>query len=72
MCSGSIYWSGIKRIIYSCSQEKLHEIYHKGKETKGFKISCREILNKGDGEFYIDGPNLEEESSKLFLEWVKN
>jgi tRNA(Arg) A34 adenosine deaminase TadA len=72
MCSGAIYWSGIKNIVFSCSQTKLHTIYHKGKNTKGFNLSCREILNKGDGHFHITGPILENESSRLLTRWVNS
>ncbi|MBI9043874.1 MAG: nucleoside deaminase [Anaerolineaceae bacterium] len=59
MCSGAIYWSGIKRIVYGCSKETL------GKYAgKGFGINIRDLFQNSHQPPEIIGPVLEDEAAK--------
>ena len=56
MCSGAIYWLGIRKVVFSCSESRLGEIVRKkqaGGEVKelgdkdgGLDIPCHIILGK--------------------------
>lgn len=60
MCSGSIYWAGIGRVVFACSTGLLAEI-----AGDPFAIPCKEIFQRGGHEVVVDGPILEEEASQI-------
>lgn len=60
MCSGAIYWSGIGRVVYGCSEARLA-----GYAGSDFLIPSRDIFAKGKRPICIEGPILEEESVVL-------
>lgn len=39
MCSGAIYWSGIRKIVYGCSAQALQDV-----TNDAFLVSCRDLL----------------------------
>lgn len=68
MCSGAIYWSGIRRLVYGCSTELDATI-----SQMPFAVPCRSILAvKGGHEIEIRGPLLEDEAATvLHAFWPK-
>jgi tRNA(Arg) A34 adenosine deaminase TadA len=59
MCSGSIYWSGIRKVVFALSSEEL------GKITGGdLNISCREIFASAREKVEVVGPLLIDEARK--------
>jgi tRNA(Arg) A34 adenosine deaminase TadA len=62
MCSGAIYWSGIGRIVFACSAEKLYEF-----ASDGLHMNCREILQHGDHQVDVIGPILEDEAAQVHV-----
>jgi len=60
MCTGAIYWSGIGRIVFACSAEKLYEY-----ASDGLHIACQEILQHGDRSVEVIGPILEDEAAQV-------
>ena len=66
MCSGAIYWSGIGRVVYSCSQERLYSIT--GGEG-GLPLSCRDVLEKGRRKVIVEGPLMEEEALQVHINY---
>ncbi len=42
MCSGAIYWAGIKKVVYACSSSVLNEIV-----GGSLSLSCDEVFEKG-------------------------
>lgn len=42
MCSGAIYWAGIRRVVYGCSTKELDGIV-----SGGLKISSKEVFASG-------------------------
>jgi tRNA(Arg) A34 adenosine deaminase TadA len=67
MCSGAIYWSGIGRVIFACSGEKLYEY-----AADGLHVSCREIFEKGDRKVEVIGPILEDEAVQVHVGFWEN
>lgn len=68
MCSGAIYWSGIGRMVFGCSEERLGEI-----AGIGLNVPSRTVLQTGARVVTVVGPNLEEEAARVHLEfWPKH
>lgn len=42
MCAGAIYWSGIGRVVFACSETRLGEI-----AGIGLNVPSREVLQTG-------------------------
>ena len=57
MCAGAIYYAGLGRVVYSVAGSSLPRV----REHRGIDISCREVIDRGDGTTEIDGPVLEED-----------
>jgi len=62
MCTGAIYWSGIGRIVFACSEARLSQM-----TSGGLHISCRDILAAGERSVEVIGPVLEDEAVKVHL-----
>ena len=59
MCSGAIYWAGIRQVVYALSSEEL------GKITGGdLNISCRAIFANTRAKVEVVGPLLIDEARK--------
>lgn len=57
MCAGAIFWSGIGRIVFGCSEAKLGEF-----NGGALNIPCHEVLAHGVRPVEIIGPVLEDEA----------
>ena len=67
MCSGAIYWAGIKRVVYGCSALSLEDISGPG----GFDIPIRDLYSQrrpGSRAIDISGPCMEEAALKVHRE----
>jgi tRNA(Arg) A34 adenosine deaminase TadA len=64
MCSGAIFWSGIRNVVYACSAERLEEIAN-GK----FMIPCREVFARAEEKVHVEGPLLEELAVQAHLKF---
>ncbi len=60
MCSGAIYWSGIRKVVYGCSTEKLAEI-----TGGGLVISSKKLFSYGSELVETIGPILEEDAAEV-------
>lgn len=57
MCSGTIYWSGIGRVIYAASEEKLKDLTGTGnEENMTMSLPCRTVLGSGQRNIEVIGP----------------
>lgn len=63
MCAGAIFWSGVGRVIYACSEQRLAEIAGHG----GLDVPCREIFARGGHPVEVRGPLLEDEAAAVHL-----
>ena len=60
MCSGTIYWSGIRGVLYAASEEKLKNLTGEGnEENMTMSLPCRKVLHAGQREIDVIGPVLE-------------
>lgn len=60
MCAGSIFWSGLGRIVYACSEARLGEI-----AGIGLNVPSRAILQTGSRHVDVVGPIIEEEAAEV-------
>lgn len=67
MCSGAIYWSPVKRIVFALSASSFYA--YSGNTANQALPSCRVIL--GHGKIEVLGPALEEEAKKVHAEFWK-
>ena len=63
MCSGSIFWGGVGRIVYALSEEGLYAMT--GDSPHKLPVGCREILAHGARTIEVLGPALEEEAIEV-------
>ena len=57
MCAGAIYWSGISKVVFACSDETLAKW-----AGKDFLTPCRDIFALGKRKIEVIGPLLEQEA----------
>lgn len=60
MCSGAIYWAGIRHVVYGCAEGTLAR--YAGDD---FLASCRDVFARGHQPVRVEGPLLEEEGAPL-------
>jgi tRNA(Arg) A34 adenosine deaminase TadA len=58
MCAGAIFWSGIGRIVFGCSEAKLSEF-----NGGALNIPCRAVLANTSSFIEIVGPVIEDEAT---------
>lgn len=57
MCAGTIYWSGIGRVMYAASEEKLKQLTGEGnEENMTMSLPCRAVLRSGQRSIEVIGP----------------
>ena len=54
MCSGALYWAGIRRIVYAASNEVMNELF--GGDQ--LPIRCAQVLAGASRQVQVDGPVL--------------
>lgn len=64
MCSGAIFWSNIRRVVYGLSAEKLYELVGWDSEEI-LNLSCRELFRQGQKPVEVVGPVLEDEAIRV-------
>ena len=63
MCAGAIYWSGISRVVYALSEERLLTLTGNHPENPTLSLPCREVFARGQREIEVVGPLLEDEAA---------
>ena len=68
MCSGAIYWSGVGRMVFACSEARLGEI-----AGIGLNVPSRAVLQTGARVVTVVGPVIEEEAAEIHQQfWPKH
>jgi tRNA(Arg) A34 adenosine deaminase TadA len=62
MCSGAIYWSNVRRVVFALSGETLYGITGANPEQPTLALPCREIFARGGRPVVVEGPFLEKEA----------
>lgn len=59
MCTGTIYWTNIGRILYAASEAKLNDLTGvDNDENMTLSLPCREVLKAGQKDVEVIGPVL--------------
>lgn len=66
MCAGAIFWSGVSRVVYGLSGDKLHQM--SGFSPQMLVASARDILARAGRQVEIIGPIFETEAEALVRE----
>ena len=66
MCAGAIFWSGIGRLVFGLSGDRLHEM--SGYSPQLLVASAREVLARAGRQVDIIGPLFESEAASIFGE----
>src|SRR5687767_4187300 len=64
MCAGAIFWSGVYRLFYGLSGDRLHQL--SGFSPTQLVSSAREVLSQAGRQVEVVGPVLEIEAEALF------
>ncbi|MEM7104049.1 MAG: nucleoside deaminase [Bacteroidota bacterium] len=71
MCCGVIYWSGISRVVYALSGQKMYEHLPKNPTGMRLHLPCRNVFENGDRKVEVIGPLLEEEAKQVHIGFWK-
>lgn len=63
MCTGAVYWTGIGRIVYALSEQRLLTLTGDDPENPTFDLPCREVIARGQRRIEVLGPLLEDEAA---------
>lgn len=65
MCSGAIYWAGLKRVVYGLSEAHLKDITGNHPENPTLDLPCRTVFAAGQRVVEVIGPMLEAEAAAV-------
>jgi len=65
MCAGAIYWSGIARVVYGLSEQRLLALTGNHPENPTLRLPCREVFARGQRAIEVIGPFLEDEAAAV-------
>ena len=65
MCSGAMFWGGVRRLVYGLGIEALYGIIGNHPENPSLHVHCRDILAQGSAYIEVIGPALESEASQV-------
>lgn len=64
MCAGAVFWARIGRVVFGLRAERHYEM--KGESGRQLRLTCREVLDRGNHEVEVVGPVLEDEAAAVF------
>jgi tRNA(Arg) A34 adenosine deaminase TadA len=65
MCTGTVYWANIGRIVYGASEEALLALTGSHAENPTLSLPCRELIERGQKRIEVIGPVAELEAEML-------
>ncbi len=65
MCAGALYWSGIGRLVYGLSEQRLRTITGDHPENLTLDLPCRTVFASGQRAIDVVGPLLEDEAAAI-------
>lgn len=66
MCSGALYWAGVRRVVYAASNEVMNQLF----DGDQLPIHCAQVLAGASREVQVDGPVLAEAAVAVLHEAV--
>jgi tRNA(Arg) A34 adenosine deaminase TadA len=67
MCSGAIYWTGLRRVVYGMSEQLLKEMTGNHPENPTLELPCRVVFAAGQRQIEVIGPMLEDEAALVHV-----
>jgi len=64
MCAGSIFWSGVGRVVFGIDAVRLRDFRGQIASAKDVELSCRDIFKSSPHDIECIGPALIEESTQ--------
>lgn len=71
MCSGTIYWVGIGRVVYGLAEHDMKGLTGAHEENPTLDLPCRTVFEAGQRPTEVVGPLLAEEAAQLHLDFWK-
>ena len=68
MCAGTIFWSGVGRVVYGASAERIHQLMGQVPDRPRLNLSCRDALARGSRPTEVIGPVMEEEAERVLAD----
>lgn len=65
MCAGSVYWTGVGRIVHGMSEKALKELIGPDPENLTMDLPCLAVFGAGQRPVEVVGPLLAEESAAV-------
>ena len=65
MCAGSVYWTGVRRVVFGLSERGLLALTGAHPENPTLDLPCREIFASGQAPTEVVGPLLDEEAAAV-------
>ena len=57
MCSGTLYWGNVGRVVYAASEEELRRLTGEGNgENMTMRLPCRTVLEAAQKDVEVLGP----------------
>jgi tRNA(Arg) A34 adenosine deaminase TadA len=69
MCAGAAYWTGVGRVVYALSEEKLLTLTGSHPDNPTLSLPCRQVFAAGQRTVEVVGPMLEYEASVPHLDF---
>ena len=63
MCSGSVYWAGVGRVVHGLSEQALKDLIGPDPENLTMDLPCVQVFGSGQRRVEVLGPLLSEESA---------
>ena len=67
MCSGALYWAGVRRIVYAASNDVMNELFG----GDHLPMRCAEVLAGASRAVQVDGPLLADAAVAVLREAVQ-
>ena len=65
MCAGSVYWVGVRRVVYGLSEKGLLALTGSHPDNPTFDLPCRSVFAGGQRPTEVIGPLLSEEAEAV-------
>jgi tRNA(Arg) A34 adenosine deaminase TadA len=65
MCAGSVYWTGVGRVVHGMSEVALKDLIGPDPENLTMDLPCRDVFAAGQRSVEVVGPLLEDESATV-------
>ncbi|MFD4510709.1 nucleoside deaminase [Streptomyces sp. NPDC058457] len=65
MCSGAVYWSGIRRVVYALAATELNVLAGADPDEPLLDLPCRRVFEAGGNMVEVSGPYLYEEAAAV-------